>query len=479
MTLRESALAIFTAAVAAADPANAVRKVLTRDGDLLRVNDRTYDLARGRVFTVGIGKASVAMAEAVQAACAGKVAAGVVVTKYGHNVSHPGDHPASHATHPAFQVIEAGHPLPDENSVRGAQAVLDLLSQANENDLVLCLISGGGSALFELPVDGVTLDDMRATTDALLRCGATIDEVNTLRKHLSQVKGGQLARSVGAAGGAGAASRAGAARRASVASGAGAARRSGGGHIISLILSDVVGSPLDAIASGPTAPDPTTFADALSVIERRGIRKQLPRSVVAHVERGARGEIQDTPTAGDPVFSRVQNVIVADNAIACAAAVEAARARGLNPLLLTTLLQGEAREAANFLAAIAREIARSGRPVARPACVIAGGETTVTLRGNGKGGRNQELALAAAIEIAGMDNVVILSAGTDGTDGATDAAGAIADGSTVERAQALGLDARQYLADNNAYHFFQPLNDLVVTGPTGTNVDDVMLVLVE
>lgn len=239
----------------------------------------------------------------------------------------------------------------------------------------------------------------------------------------------------------------------------------------------MIGSPLDTIASGPTAPDSTTFAEVLRIVEERGVRDQLPPSIVRHIERGGR-EIPDTPKDGDPIFERVQNVVIADNAIACEAALNAARDSGFNPLLLSTYMQGEAREVAKMLAAIAKEIVASNHPVARPACVIAGGETTVTVRGDGKGGRNQELALAAAIEVAAMENVLVLSAGTDGTDGPTDAAGAVADGSSLKRAAEKGMDARLFLVRNDAYHLFGPLGDLVITGPTNTNVNDVMLVLV-
>jgi hydroxypyruvate reductase len=339
--------------------------------------------------------------------------------------------------------------LLDENSLRGTQKILALLNQATPDDLIVCLISGGGSALFELPVAGVSLEDYRAATDVLLRAGATINELNTVRKHLSQVKGGQLA------------------------------RRANGAQIISLILSDVIGSPLDTIASGPTAPDATTFADALAIIERYNLRAQMPASIVQHLERGAKREIADTPKPGDEIFARVQNVIIADNAIACNAAVNQARALGYHTLLLSTFIQGEAREVAKVFAAIAKEIAATDRPIARPACVIAGGETTVTVRGNGKGGRNQELVLAAAIEIARMHKVLVLSGGTDGTDGPTDAAGAIADGTTLPRANERGMEARTFLANNDAYHFFAPLGDLLITGPTGTNVNDVMVMLVQ
>jgi hydroxypyruvate reductase len=437
-SLRESALAIFHAALDAADPRAAVHRAMQRDGNCLHVTAREYDLAHvRRIFVIGFGKASAAMAQAVEEMLGDKIARGAVNVKYGHV-----------APLRQVQLQEAGHPLLDANGLLGTQKILDVLRDATPDDLVVCLISGGGSALLELPVAGVTLDDMRAMTDALLRSGATINELNTLRKHLSQVKGGQLARRAHA-------------------------------PIISLILSDVIGSPLDTIASGPTAPDSTTFADALDVIVRRGVREQLPRVIVEHVERGARGEIVDTPKIDDPIFARAQYVIIADGEIACNAAKRAARERGFNTLLLSTFVQGEAREVAKVLAAIAKEIVELDRPAARPACVIAGGETTVTVRGKGKGGRNQELALAAALEIAGMRKVVVLSGGTDGTDGPTDAAGAIADGETIARASAQGLDARAFLANNDAYHFFQPLGDLIITGPTKTNVNDVILVLVE
>ena len=439
--LRASAQTIFRAALDAADPRLAVRRTLQRIGARLRVQDREYDLAHiPRVFVIGFGKASAAMAQATEEILGDALTRGWVNIKYDHRVPLSSDR---------IHLHEAGHPLLDENSLRGTQEILALLDTATADDLIVCLISGGGSALLELPVAGVSLADLRALTDALLRCGATINEINTLRKHLSQVKGGQLA------------------------------RRAAKSQLIALALSDVIGSPLDVIASGPTAPDSSTFADARAVIERYHLRAQLPAHIVAHIERGARGEIADTPKAGDPIFARTQNVIIADNTLACDAALRAATQLGYHALLLSSFAQGEARELAKLLAAIAKEIVATDRPVAKPACVVCGGETTVTLRGTGKGGRNQELALAAAIEIAGMPGVVVLSGGTDGTDGPTDAAGAIADGETAARAANLGLATRALLANNDAYHFFAPLDDLLVTGATGTNVNDVMLLLVQ
>ena len=435
--LRASALAIFHAALDAGNPRGAILRALQRDGDRLRVADRAYDLRR--VFVIGFGKASAAMAHAVEEILGDKISGGAVSVKYGHT-----------APLQKISITEAGHPLPDENSLRGAQKILNLLRETRDDDLVICVISGGGSALLELPVAGVSLADLRATTDMLLRAGATINELNTLRKHLSQVKGGQLARASNA-------------------------------PIISLILSDVLGSPLDVIASGPTAPDSTTCADARAIIARYNLRDQLPASVIAHLERTdpSTRSGADTPKSDDPIFARVQNVIIADNAIACDAAMRAARDLGFNALLLSTFVQGEAREIAKMFAAIACEIATRDVPIAKPACIIAGGETTVTLRGDGTGGRNQEFALAGALEIAGMHNVALLSGGTDGTDGPTDATGAIADGATSARARERGMDARAFLARNDAYHFFKPLDDLIITGPTNTNLNDVIVMLVE
>ena len=439
MTLRNSALTIFRAALDAADPRLAIHRAMQRDGNMLRVHNVEYDLARvRRMFVIGCGKASAAMAQAVEQILGDRIDASGIVVKYGHIAS-------LHKT----QLYEAGHPLPDENSLRGTQKILDVLAPATQDDLVVCLISGGGSALLELPVAGVSLDDMRAMTDVMLRAGATINELNTLRKHLSQVKGGQLA------------------------------RRANGAQIVSLILSDVLGSPLDTIASGPTAPDSTTFVDAWNVIQQRGVREKLPAVIVRHLERGCKNEIADTPKANDSLFARVQNVIIADNTIACDAAIRSAQSLGFNTLFLTSYLQGEASQVAKTFAAIAKEICATNRPIAKPACIIAGGETTVTVRGNGVGGRNQELVLSAAIEIAGIAGVVVLSGGTDGNDGPCDATGAVADSTTVARAVEIGKDARAFLANNDAYNFFKPLDDLIITGPTNTNVNDVTLLLVE
>jgi hydroxypyruvate reductase len=333
------------------------------------------------------------------------------------------------------RVIEAGHPVPDENSVRGAQAVAQLAEEATEEDLVICLISGGGSALLTRPGPELTLDDLQATTDALLRSGATINELNAVRKHMSGIKGGNLARLVAPA------------------------------PLVTLILSDVIGDPLDVIASGPTVPDSSTVADAREMVDRYGVEEP--------------DGLRETPKPGDEIFDSVQNVVVGSNRLAALAAVDEARSLGFEALLLGTYVEGEAREVAEVAAALAKGVRADGDPVAPPACLVWGGETTVTVRGEGKGGRNQELALAAALALDGWRDVLLMALATDGTDGPTDAAGATITGETMARAQELGLDARAALEANDSYAFFRRLGDLICTGPTGTNVNDLLFILVE
>jgi hydroxypyruvate reductase len=436
--LRRSARRILDAAIAAGDAGRLTRRALHREGPRLRVGDRALDLGRiRRVVVVGAGKASGTMAEAAEAVLDGVPVEGLVAVK------ERGDPERGR-----IRVVEAGHPIPDARGEAAGEEILWLVRGAGPDDLVLCLISGGGSALTPAPVPGVSLADKQAVTRLLLECGATINELNAVRKHLSRLKGGQLARAAHPA------------------------------PIVALLLSDVIGDPLDVIASGPTAPDPTTYADALAILDRFGLRDRVPPPVRAHLEAGARGEAEDTPKPGDPVLAGVTNVVIGNNAIVVDAAVEEARRLGLAPCVLTRSLQGEAREVAREFGARLDGIARTGSPVARPACLIAGGETTVTVRGRGKGGRCQEFALAAAPELAAMRDVVVLAAGTDGSDGPTEAAGAVADPTTLERARAAGLDARAALADNDSNAFFARLGDLVVTGPTGSNLMDLYLGLV-
>src|SRR5512136_1424666 len=436
--LRKSARGIFDAAVRAVDPAEAIRRHLVREGERLAIGGEHVDLGAARaIVVVGLGKAAAPMAAAVEEILGARIARGVVVTKYGH-------------VQPTrvIRIHEAGHPVPDEAGMAGARAVLDHVKGLDPADLVLVLISGGGSALTPAPVEGVTLAEKQALTKALLACGADIREMNTLRKHISRIKGGQLARAAAPA------------------------------RVFTLILSDIVGDPLDAIASGPTVPDPTTYADALAILDKYRIRQEIPASIRTHLEAGAAGKIPETPKPDDPLFSRVRSVMVASNIQALEAARAEAQRLGFHAIILSSFIEGETREIARMHAALALEVRASGHPAKPPVCLITGGETTVTLRGKGKGGRNQEFALASALDIARLPGVVVLSAGTDGTDGPTDAAGAMVDGDTVKRALGLGLKPRAALDGNDAYPFFERLGDLVITGPTRTNVMDVRLVLV-
>jgi hydroxypyruvate reductase len=343
---------------------------------------------------------------------------------------------------------EAEHPVPDARGAVAARVIHELATSATVDDLLLVLISGGGSALTPAPAPPITLEEKQELTRLLLRAGATINQLNAVRKHCSILKGGQLARAAN------------------------------GARVHALLLSDVIGDPLDVIASGPTAPDESTYADALGILERFGLTQQVAPSIRRRLEEGRRGAIPETPKPGDPLFARVTNTVIGNNHLVVTAAVEQARALGLTPHLLTRTLEGEAREVAGRLVALAREVRAGTGPVRPPCCLIAGGETTVTVTGRGSGGRCQEFALAAAIAMEGMRDVVLLAAGTDGSDGPTTAAGAIADGDSAGRARALGVDLAARLADNDANPALAALGDLIVTGPSNTNLLDLYLVLV-
>jgi len=421
---------IFRAALAAADPARAVR----RHAAEVRA---TYEReGHRRLVVAGFGKAAFVMARALREEWPDPVAAGAVVTKYGHA------DPAVRL--PGIAVREAGHPVPDAPGVAATEEILRL-ADGEERTLFVNLVSGGGSALFVAPVAGVTLAEKQAVTGLLLRAGAEIHELNAVRKHLSRVKGGRWAARLHPA------------------------------RVFSLILSDVIGDRLDVIASGPTAPDPTTFDDAWAVLERRGLLGETPAAVRDVLDRGRRGEAPETPKPGDPVFDRVENRIIGSNRLALDAARRRAEALGYETRILTAELTGEAAEVGRDLAAMARKVRREA---GRPYCLLVGGETTVTVRGPGLGGRNLELALAFAAEIAGEAGIAMLSAGTDGTDGPTDAAGAVVNGETAIRARERGWAPETYLAHNDSYRFFERTGDLFITGPTGTNVMDVQAVLV-
>jgi glycerate 2-kinase len=433
-SLGRQALRIFRAALKAADPAQAVARHLKLAGDRLHAGGKQYRLRDFQnIYVIGAGKASARMAQAVQRLLGRRIRGGAINVKAGPNVRLQ-----------RIKVNECGHPIPDRNGELGAARIAQIASEAGADDLIICLISGGASALLPLPAHPITLEEKQEVTRLLLASGANIHEMNCVRKHISAIKGGQLARLAYPA------------------------------TVLTLILSDVIGDDLDVIGSGPTVPDRSTFQDAAGILGKHGIWNQTPAAVRERLDANA----PETPKAGDKVFDKVQNLIVGSNRLAVDAAADQARALGFRTLVLSTSIQGEAREIARVHAAIAKEILAAGRPVKRPACVISGGEPTVTIRGQGLGGRNQEFALAAALDIAGLEDVAILSAGTDGSDGPTDAAGAIAYGSTISRAAELNGKPVENLANNDSYRFFEAIGDLIKTGPTGTNVADVQLILV-
>jgi len=428
-TAAETARRIFAAAVRAADPAEAVRRECPGIRSLYRAEGFR------RLIAVGFGKAAVPMALALEEELGDILETGVIITKCGH---------ASPRRPENFRVFEAGHPVPDENGMRGTEEAIRLAASADEKTLVIALVSGGGSSLLVAPDRGITLAAKQETTELLLRSGADIHAVNTVRKHLSRVKGGRLAGSIYP------------------------------GRTLSMILSDVVGDNLDVIASGPTAPDTTTFRDALTVLERFHLTERVPSEVAKHLAAGARGDASETPKEGNDVFRRVENRIIGSNRFALEAAYRVATESGLVAEILPTPVTGEAVAAGRMLARLALKRATQRREGLL--CLLSGGETTVTVRGGGKGGRNQELALSFALKIAGTFGITLLSAGTDGGDGPTDAAGALVDGDTIPAAAR--ESAIRSLTENDSHTFFKEYGGLFITGPTGTNVMDIQIILI-
>lgn len=431
---RKPALAILKAALKAADPMEAVLRHLSITNGIMRAGSQRYKLSAFKnIYVVGAGKACAAMAVAIERLLGKQITEGFLNVKYGHL-----------AKLRRIQLNECGHPVPDENGMRGAQEIGRIAAKANKDDLVLVLVSGGASALLPFPAQPITLAEKQAVTELLLRSGANINEMNAVRKHISSLKGGQLAALANPA------------------------------TVVSVILSDVIGDKLDVIGSGPTAPDSSTFVDAQAVLVKYGLIDQIPASIRQRLEDGIRGLIPETPKR----LTRTQNLVVGSNQLALDAAAAEAKRLGYRPMILSSFIEGETREIARMHVAIAKEIVIFGRPSKAPMCLISGGETTVAIKGEGKGGRNQEFVLAAAIDIQDLPGVCILSAGTDGTDGPTDAAGALCDSTTISRASREGLDANDFLNRNDSYHFFEPLGDLIKTGPTGTNVMDVRLIVI-
>lgn len=435
---RKLALESLETAINAVDPKQILKSKLLLENSTLKVEEHTFNLEKLKnVYVIGGGKASGSMAEAIEQILGKRVTDGLVNVPYG-----------SRNKTSRIKLHGASHPVPDEAGVDGTRSMLNMVEHAERNDLIICLISGGGSSLMPLPRGGISLADKREMTQSLLKSGATINEVNTVRKHISDFKGGWLAKKAYPA------------------------------TILNLILSDVVGDPLDFIASGPTVPDSTTFRDAVGVLKKYGLWAGAPESIRHVLSEGEKGLIPETPKADDVAFKKVCNVVVGNNRSSSLAACEQLKSAGLNTLLLTATLEGEARHIGVMLASIAREVSVSGNPVQRPAGMVAGGETTVTVTGKGVGGRNQELVLAAASKLRESDGIVLASLSTDGVDGPTDAAGAVVDGKTVMRALKMGLNPEKFLVENNSYRFFSRLGDLVFTGPTGTNVNDVSVIVV-
>lgn len=450
----QDALAIFRAAVARVDPLPMMGSTLSieMNGSERRLvahsgfEEAAFELpAAGRIFAIGMGKASARMALGLEGVLGSDLAGGVIAVKHGHG-----------EVLSRLHLVEAGHPVPDSGSLRAAGMMLDLGQSLDTTldarDLVIVLVSGGGSAILCAPALGLTLEDKIQATDLLLKSGASIGEVNCVRKHLSAVKGGQLARALHPA------------------------------RVLTLVLSDVIGDDLDAIASGPTVPDPTTFAEAQAIVRRYGLMERLPQAARRRLIEGGAGIIAETPKPGESAFADNRTVLVGNNRIALAAAEAEAKLRGYECLVLTSRLEGEARELARLFLGMGKDISKSGFPLRRPACVIAGGETTVTVRGKGRGGRNQEMALAFLDALFRSpkdgDGLTFLSAGTDGNDGPTDAAGACVDRTTLDRVRFLGLDPASALADNDSYRFFEAAGALLKAGPTNTNVCDVQVLIV-
>lgn len=427
---------LITAGLAAADPYRAIVKALSLRGRFLRVGQKVYDLTRfNRLLVVGAGKASARMAQAVESVLGSRLEGGFVVVKTGHRI-------------PTTRIIvaEAGHPIPNTSGLLATEHVLETVRSLSPRDLVLVLLSGGASSLLPAPVPGVTLADKQRTTHVLLRSGASIEEINIVRKHLSLLKGGGLALSTKAS-------------------------------IVTLILSDVMGDDIATIGSGPTAPDPTTFADAIMVLQQRGIWRSVPDGVRRHLLKGRKGAIPETLKPRSRRLRRVQHAIIGNNSRMLDAVASAAKQAGLHPILLQDMITGEARIAAEQFVRCAQCLMAHPHRVRRPACLIAGGEPTVTVTGRGKGGRAQEFAVAAAFHLQGLPRVWLVAIGSDGTDGPTDAAGAVVNGRTVAQAGKMGINLRSVLDKHDTYRVLQALGGHIHTGPTGTNVNDLYLLL--
>lgn len=429
---------IFTSSVKAADPYEGVMKYVTLEDDAVVIDGIAYPFELyDNLYIVGGGKASARMGQAIEHIIGQRITNGWINTKDGHAVSLK-----------KITVHECSHPVPDQRGVEGTRKIIEILETADERSLVICLLSGGGSALMPAPAEGITLAQKQEVTRLLLGAGADIGEINTIRKHLSSLKGGGMARITSPA------------------------------RLHMLILSDVIGDRLDTIASGPAVIDATTFSDCVEICKKYDIYESLPAPVKQRFKKGVQGAVPETAKLNDAYLEKAVNTIIGNNTMSVTAAKDKAERLGFRTLVLSTLFSGEASELGTFFGAIASEIQSSGNPVSPPVCIIGGGETTVTIQGKGKGGRNQEMALSAARALAGKHNLVFLSGGTDGTDGPTDAAGGIVDGFTISRGIEKGISAEICLKNNDSYHYLKETGGLLVTGPTGTNVMDIQVLLI-
>ena len=433
---REIVLNALENAILAVDSYSSTKRSIRLEKEILILNS-SWNPSKGELHVVGAGKAGAKMALAVEDSLGDIVKSGAV------NVLRGTEKAVSTSR---IELIPAGHPLPDLGSIEGTKKILNIAEKLKEEDLLLVLISGGGSAIMELPQEGISLDDLIKMNRLLISCGADIKEINTVRKHVSRVKGGRLAKATKA-------------------------------RVISLIISDVIGDPLDSIASGPTAPDSTTFRDAMDVIEKYDLEDKMPASIMDVLRKGIRGEIEETPKPGDDIFNRVDNYIIANNRIAVRSMAQYIEKIGIKTVDLGSRIRGEARDSGSVIASIAKSVEYGESTVSKPVAIIGGGETTVTLRGKGRGGRNQEFVLSTLREISNC-SCCIASIGTDGIDGNSDAAGAIADGKSLEESLRMGMNPDFYLKENNSYEFFSRLGDLIFTGPTLTNVMDIFIALI-
>ncbi len=437
---RAKVVSILEAALEAVDPYEAVRRAATLEDGYLEVFGRKIDLDDyRRIYLTGGGKAAIPMGRALEDILGDRISGGLLVTK-----TDPGSEIHDYGLRKT-RLLGASHPIPDIRSVQAGRAIMALLEPLSEDDLIICAISGGGSALITAPAGDVQLTDLQALTDQLLRSGATINEINTIRKHLDLVKGGGLLKMAAPA------------------------------TMVTLVLSDVIGDPLEVIASGPTVPDETTFQDCLDILDRYDLRQKTPQVILSRLIRGVEDEIPETLKPGELDLKKSFTTVIANNQLACQAALQKAKSLGFHTLYLGSFVQGEARVVGQLFASLAKQIQLSGEPLSRPACVIAGGETTVTVRGRGRGGRNQELALGGVDGLDGLERVLLVALATDGGDGPTDAAGAVVDGETRKRALSQGVSPAEFLGNNDSYTFFDTLGDLIRTGPTHTNVNDLTI----